>query len=419
MSNNTYIEQDMEIAGLSKLIQDNNVMLLGNHEKYSQYNIIETILEEHNHNSSFYIVDLGEIIRRYKQWMKFLPMVKPYYAVKCNPNTVICKLMSLLGSGFDVASKNEINIVKNDADYGDVIYAHPYKDCLSLQYARAVDIDLSVFDSIYEVDKIKVFHPFCKLLLRIKVNDSKSLCRLNTKFGADTTDMSNIDKIIAYVETSNLIISGVSFHVGSDCSDPNQYYEAIKLARDVFTIGEKHGFAMNILDIGGGFPGKHGDENTKLFENICENIKKGLTEFFNGYPDLKVIAEPGRYFVQASHTLVLNVIGKNCRLNKETGEQEFIYYMNDGVYGSFNCIFFDHQKPEILPYNERNREKKYKSIIFGRTCDSIDQITDNIQLPQLEIDDYCFVPDFGAYTVAAATTFNGFPCIKSYYIMTS
>lgn len=413
------MEQKTEIAGLSKLIQDNNVMLLGNHEKYSKYSIIETILEDHNQNSSFYVVDLGEIIRRYRKWMELLPIVRPYYAVKCNPNTVICKLMALLGSGFDVASKNEINIVKNDSKYGDVIYAHPYKDCASLQYARAVDIDLSVFDSIYELDKIKVFHPFCKLLLRIKVDDSKSQCRFSAKFGADTSDMTNIDTIIRYASTSNLIIVGVSFHVGSDCGDPEQYYKAIKLAKDVFIIGTKHGFTMNILDIGGGFPGKHGETNAALFENICVTVNKGITDFFNDVPDLKVMAEPGRYFVQSSHTLVVNVIGKNIRLNPETKAQEFLYYMNDGVYGSFNCIFFDHQRPEILPYNESHEDKKYKSIIFGRTCDSIDVICDEIQLPQLEIDDYCFVPNFGAYTVAASTTFNGFPSIKSYYVMTS
>lgn len=412
-------QDNNEISGLSKLLQDNNVMLLGDHDKYTEYDIIETILEEHNQNSSFYIVDLGEIIRRYRWWVKLLPTVKPYYAVKCNPSAVICKLMSLLGSGFDVASKNEINIVKNDAKYGDVIYAHPYKDCASLQYARAADIDLSVFDSIYELDKIKVFHPFCKLVLRIKVDDSQSQCRFSTKFGAETSDLSNIDTILRYAETSNLIISGVSFHVGSDCAAPAQYYEALKLAKQVFVIGEHHGFTMNILDIGGGFPGKQGDTNTKLFEEICTTINQGLADFFGDRPDLKVMAEPGRYFVQASHTLVLNVIGKNMRLNKESGAQEFMYYMNDGVYGSFNCIMFDHQKPEILPYNERHEEKKYKSIIFGRTCDSIDVISNDIQLPQLEIDDYCFVPDFGAYTVAASTTFNGFPNIKSYYVLTS
>jgi ornithine decarboxylase len=411
------MEQDGEISGLSKLIQDNDVMLLGNHEKHTDYDIIETILEEHNQNAPFYIIDIGEIIRRYRLWTQLMPTVKPYYAVKCNPNSVICKLLSKLGTGFDVASKNEIIIVKNDSK--DVIYAHPYKDCASLQYARAADIDLSVFDSIYELDKIKVFHPFCKLLLRIKVDDSKSKCRFSTKFGAETADMSNIEAIITYAQTSNLVVSGVSFHVGSDCGDAAQYYEAIKLAKEVFVIGKKHGFNMNMLDIGGGFPGKRGEVYMRLLENIADNVNRGLTDHFSDITDLKVIAEPGRFFVQASHTLVVNVIGKNVRINKDTGAQEFMYYINDGVYSSFNCIMFDHANPEILPYNERHEETKYKSVVFGRTCDSIDVITNDIQLPQLEIDDYCVVREFGAYTVAASTTFNGFPNIKSYYVMTS
>lgn len=413
------MEQSTEIAGLSKLIQENSVILFGSRNKYTEYDIINSILEDHNQNIPFYIVDLGEVIRRYKKWVQMLPTVKPYYAVKCNPNPIICKLMSLLGTGFDVASKNEMNIVKNDVSYGNIIYAHPYKDCSSLQYARAADIDLSVFDSIYELDKIKVFHPFCKLLLRIKVDDSKSHCQFSSKFGADTSDMSNIDTIIRYAETSNIVLVGVSFHVGSDCEEPKQYADAIKLAKEVFKIGEKHGYKMNMLDIGGGFPGKRGKEQDDLFDAISQTVNDALKEHFSDIEDLKVIAEPGRYFVQSSHTLVVNIIGKNSKINKESKQQEFMYYINDGVYGSFNCIFFDHQTPDILPYNERNEEKKYKSTIFGRTCDSIDKITDNIELPQLEIDDYFYVCNFGAYTTAASSTFNGFPYIKPYYIMTS
>jgi ornithine decarboxylase len=412
------MEQYTEIAGLSKLIQTNDVILLKDHNNYDEYDLIKTILdqEEHIQNSSFYIVDLGEVIRRYRQWVKLLPTVTPFYAVKCNPNTIICKLMAILGSGFDVASKNEINIVKDDADDGKIIYAHPYKECSSLQYARTVDIDLSVFDSIFELDKIKLLHPNCKLLLRIKVDDAHSACRFSTKFGAD---MNSVDEIMKYAKTSFLNVVGVSFHVGSDCGDPTQYYSAIQRAHEVFMIGRKYDYQMTILDLGGGFPGKRGDQYSQLFEKICEQINKGLNEIFTDIPNLNVIAEPGRYFVQSSHLLVVNVVGKNMRLNPETHEKEFMYYINDGVYGSFNCIFFDHQKPDILPYNERNEKERYKSLIFGRTCDSMDKITEDISLPQLEINDYLFVPDFGAYTVAASTTFNGFPNIRSYYVMTT
>lgn len=409
-----------EISGLSKLLQENNVRYLGKHEKYSTHDMIESILEADYQNASFYVVDLGEIIRRHKRWVNLLPNVEPFYAVKCNPNNVICQLMALLKTGFDVASKNEINIVKDNVDKEKIIYAHPYKDWVSLQYAKSTKVNLSVFDSTKELLKIKLFHPQCKLLLRIKVDDTHSQCKLNEKFGIETDDTS-IDKILKYAKFLDLNVCGVCFHVGSDCSDPQQYQKAISTARKVFDMGKQCGFDMNMLDIGGGFPGKNGLEYDNLFESMCNIINKSLEEFFGGekaIENLRVIAEPGRYFVQASHILVMNVIGERTIYNRETNSKECLYYVNDGVYGSFNCIFFDHQKPEIIPYIEID-EKKYKSVVFGRTCDSIDKITDNIELPKLDIGDYCYVQNFGAYTVAAATSFNGFPNIKSYYVLTS
>ena len=412
------MELENEISGVSKLFKENNVIVLGKRDNYSVYDMIDIILKDHQTHSSFYIVDLGEISRRYKKWTTLLPRVEPFYAVKCNPNNVICKLMALHGSGFDVASKYEINIVKDIVNHDKIIYAHPYKDCDYLQYARTVDVDLSVIDSENEIDKIKLLHPDCSLLVRIKVDDSHSLCRLNEKFGVDTSDLKIVENILSYAKSTGLNVIGVSFHVGSGCDDPSQYHNAIKLAKDVFDIGTKCGFTMNTLDIGGGFPGKNDDVSISLFENMCKVINDSIDEFFSDRDDMRFIAEPGRYFVQASHVLVVNVIGRNERVNPETGSKEYMYYINDGVYSSFNCIHFDHQKPEILPYNERN-EKKYQSVIFGRTCDSIDKITDNIQLPKLVCNDYLFVDGFGAYTVAASSTFNGFPEICSYYIMTS
>ena len=87
-------------------------------------------------------------------------------------HNVICQLLSLLGAGFDVASKNEINLVKdyvNDID--NIIYANPYKESSSIQYARSIDVDTSVFDSEDELYKIRLYHPKCKLLIRLKVDD--------------------------------------------------------------------------------------------------------------------------------------------------------------------------------------------------------------------------------------------------------
>ena len=306
------------------------------------------------------------------------------------------------------------------ANAEDIIFANPVKESSQIKYARAQDIDMLTFDSESELYKIKLYHPNAKLLIRIKIDDSKSVCKFSCKFGVDLKDVQNI---LTLAKMSDLNIVGVSFHVGSNCKDLGTYYNAISEARKAFDIGKNLGFNMNILDIGGGFPGDSCagdqdcmDESAITFENISKIVTRAISDFFPSveYPELKIIAEPGRYFAHSSHTLVLNIIGK--KMKKDEENISYTYYLNDGVYGSFNCIIYDHSKPIIQPYNERNGVL-YDSIIFGPTCDSFDTVTNHCKLPDLAIGEWVFVEDFGAYTTAAATTFNGFQHTPCHYII--
>jgi len=422
------IDIEKEYSELSLFLKDNNVVIPESQD-LDIYNIIELIFEKNSPSTAFYIINLGDIIHQLKFWRELFPYIEPRYAVKCNPNKVICQLLGLLGVGFDVASKNEIDLVKGYVNNIDnVIYANPYKESSSIQYARSMDVDTTVFDSEYELYKIKLYHPNCKLLIRLKVDDKASLCKFSEKFGVDTEE---VNGLLQLAKNMNLNVIGCCFHVGSGCGDAKQYYTALKIAKTVFDLGKDIGLNMNMLDIGGGFTGLQDDKSVEFLHGIKENIDKGLNEFFsNDYfidkfnenkdkPKLKLIAEPGRYFIQSSHTLMVNIIGKKVKMIKnEKGERDKLcyYYLNDGIYGSFNCIYFDHQKPDILPYNERDG-RKYQSILFGPTCDGIDKICENLQLPELEIGEWCFVRNFGAYTVAAATDFNGFTKLKAFYIL--
>lgn len=398
----------------NSFLQKYNVKLYGSDR--DTFDIINDVLEDNQSEQAFYIIDLGELVESYAKWSRLLPNVKPFYAVKCNPNPVLCEALAALGANFDCASENEMKtIIEITDDPSRIIFANPCKMSSQIRYARGNDVDLMTFDCEEELYKIKLYHPYAKLILRLAVDESKSLCKFNKKFGCkidQTEELLNIANIL------KLAVVGFSFHVGSGCTSEDSFYNALESCRQATHIAEKLKINISIIDIGGGFPGV--DEIVK-FEDIAAKIEQAIEHFFG--PELEsgkiqFISEPGRFFAQKTHTLVLNVIGKKVVTDDKTSEKIIMYYLNDGVYGSFGCIYFDHAKPTILPFNERDGVL-LKSRLMGPTCDSIDLIAEEIMLPELAIGEWVYVENFGAYTVASSSNFNGFKTNVFKYVFRS
>lgn len=394
-------------SSISDLISQHDVKL--HHKRMDIYDLVSLYLEGYHSEEPFYIVNLGDVIKQYEKWLTHLPNVRPFYAIKCNPDPLIMKVLQRLGCGFDCASKNEImKVLELGVSPNDIIFANPCKMGNMIKFARAHDVDMLTLDSEHELYKIKLYHSGAKIVIRIITDDKASICKFSCKFGATINEAESIIKIAKELQ---LNIIGVSFHVGSGCGDPKAFTTAIADARKVFDIAKEHGFKMTLLDIGGGFPGR--DDEKITFEDIAICVKDGLEKNFTDWEDLNVIAEPGRYFVSKSHTLILSVINKKYKKDPETGETTIVYYVNDGVYSSYVNIPTDHfvvSEKNMFAFNERN-EKKYKCRIFGPTCDSYDQITESIMMPDLEVGEYIIATDMGAYTLAVVPGkegFNGF-----------
>jgi len=191
------------------------------------------------------------------------------------------------------------------------------------------------------------------------------------------------------------------------------------VAKSVFQEAERLGLELELLDIGGGFPGHESGDVS--FKEISERINSSLEEYFPQSGGVRVIAEPGRYFVSAAWSLATNVIGKRDRM----------YYINDGVYGSFNCLLYDHATVEVNTlqpsgsqverYFEYFRFKKpflrYCSSVWGPTCDGLDCVLPKVSLPDLSPGDWLYFPNMGAYTMAAGSTFNGMPRPRVHHVM--
>jgi len=401
---NTYTTSEI-IPEISSLISSKKIQII---DKTDSLDIINHFLETHQSDQPFFIVNLKEVIRKINLWRESLPTVEPFYAVKCNPDDIIIRLMSSMGLGFDCASKNEIaRVVSAGAVPEKIIFANPCKMTEQIKYARSNDIDMMTFDSSHELYKIKLYHPSAKLIIRIQTDDSKSRCKFNCKFGVSLDQVKDLLQQAKFME---LDIVGVSFHVGSGCEDPNVYYTALEDCKRVYDMGKEFGFDLHTIDIGGGFPG----DNDETFVTMANVINRGINEIFNGLP-ITFIAEPGRYFVTSAYTLVTSVINKKV-VKEEKETKHIIYYLSESVYGSFNNTVFDHAIITLLPFNERN-EKQYDCTVYGPTCDSMDKIMNQCKLPDLSIGEVIYIENMGAYTIAASSNFNGFTQTECKYII--
>ncbi|XP_047328911.1 ornithine decarboxylase-like [Impatiens glandulifera] len=355
----------------------------------------------------FFVLDLGLVKSLMDKWTQKLPSIRPFYAVKCNPDPWLVAYMASLGANFDCASQAEIELVISLGVSPDrIIFANPCKPESHILYAAEVGVRITTFDSIYEVEKIKrcCFPAGCQLLIRVKAPDdaSTSMYPLGAKYGALPHE---VEPLLKAAESVGLDVVGVSFHVGSGATDCRTYHSAISAARDVFDTADKLGLPkMRVLNIGGGFtPGP-------MFDDAAEAVKFGIQTYFHDrMTGLEIIAEPGRYFVEWAFTLAASVIGKRVR-----GELRE-YYINDGVYGSLNCIINDRYAVVtiepltiIMALESDPDNPTHGSTVFGPTCDAQDTVAKNYQLPEMEIGDCLVFPNRGAYSSALASNFNGF-----------
>lgn len=583
--------------------------------KHILENAKNTLIED-----SFYVVDLGVVVSQVYQWRRFFPRVEPFYAVKCNPDHVIIKTLAILGCNFDCASRNEFNLVHElTADLPrkpDIIFANPCKPRSHLIEAVCKGITMVTFDNAVEIEKCAGVSKSIELVLRIITDDRGSQCRLSSKFGAPRAKW---ESLLAVAHKHGMKVVGVSFHVGSGCRDASRYEAALRDTKEIFDLAEsKFGMKMHLVDIGGGFPGEthslwnpaehiavdghdedddHDEEEDgkdcdgsrdrfMFFTEIAEQVAPVLDRLFPVESGVRIIGEPGRYFVAAAATLCCSVVSArhnimddgedekiddaeySQKLNELSREEEqevvrqhartlsnndtddimqtiheeladysklfasqmltqqevdiysdkldlygegfvsaldqlgppnesqlqsqhhtvegmnyqlvtastddalgepsglltlaaageaavngvviqavadsaplqddYAYYISDGVYGAFNNIMFDHAtcRPRVLrtkrqsstdaasPSSEGSSSGDeivgprhfYTSTIFGPTCDSIDVICRSVLLPKLVVGDWLYFTNMGAYTMAAASSFNGFTPSEKFYV---
>jgi ornithine decarboxylase len=358
------------------------------------------------HGTPLFAIDHAVLRANYAAFHAHLPRVQAYYAVKANPDPGIVRTLYEADASFDVASLPEFELVyaniaslpgpeRQQWIWDRIIYANPVKDRRTLE---ALDVykPLVTYDSFSEVEKVRRHAPHAGLILRLDVPNTGSVVELSSKFGAPPADA--VDLITA-ARNAGLTVEGVSFHVGSQCNNFENYVQALGIAHGVMQEAAARGHdTMRILDIGGGFPAPY-DAGVKPFEALARILNSEFERLFP--PEVEILAEPGRFLAATAATLVVEVIGKTVRYGKTC------YTINDGVYGTFSGVLFDHCRYRLHAFREGPAEV---CAVFGPTCDALDVVSSAEALPRdLEVGELLYSENIGAYTIASATRFNGMP----------
>ncbi len=363
------------------------------------------------HGTPLFIVDHKVLRENYADFRKHLPRVQAYFAVKANPDPEIVRTIYRIGGSFDVASMPEFDIVyanirkmpakeRQHWIWDRIIYSHPIKSNDTL---RRLDPyrPLVSYDNLDEVGKIRAYAPHAGLVLRLQVPNTGSMVELSSKFGCPPGDA--VDLIEA-AHAAGLTVEGLSFHVGSQCTNFENYVQALHLSAHVFREAKARGHDLKLLDMGGGFPAPY-EENVQPFRLLARRINSELRRLFP--KRVEVIAEPGRFIVATAGTLVAEVIGKAVRNGK------LCYYVNDGIYHTYSGIMFDHCRYHVKAFKKGEGRI---CAVFGPTCDALDKISLSEELPELDLGDLVYTENIGAYSIASATHFNGFPPTKIVHV---
>ncbi len=342
----------------------------------------------------FLIVDTAIVREKARRFRAAMPRVRPHYAVKANPDRRVLKVLVQEGAGFEIASTAELDLLLGlGVPAAEIFYSNPVKSRDAIAYAASKGVEWFVVDSADEVRKVFEVKPDARQYLRIAAPNIGSDWPLSGKFGAGAADSRELVGLAARLGVD---LAGITFHVGSQCRNPENWRVGMEKARGLFDQMLKAGLKPRLLNIGGGFPVRHVKPIPSI-EVIGAVVNEALRAF---PPEVQVVAEPGRYLVSDAGYFVCRVLGTASRAGKRW------MHWDAGMFGGVI------ETTEGLKYKIRT-DRSGPDIpwtVGGPTCDSVDIVLRDEPLPSdLQEGDFVYIRNAGAYTTAYASNFNGFP----------
>ena len=345
------------------------------------------------YGSPLLILDCNKVAEQFNALSDALPNIEFFYAIKALPHPAMIRTLLQFNVGFDIASKGEIDLLRLErAQARNTIHTHPIKRDDDIRDALSYGCTTFVVDNIWELEKFVAYRHRVALLIRVSFPNAKTNIDLSRKFGCQPSD---VLLLLRKAKALGIHVKGLSFHAGSQCTDSSNHVHAIRQCAAIIEQAEAElGKLLPILDIGGGFPVSY-THSTQDINQFCYPINEALATL---PAHINVIAEPGRFLSAPAMESVSRVIGKAERSDGTW------YYLDDGVYNSYSGQVYDHATYPLTVFSDG--ECSSIATLAGPTCDSIDVIAEQVNLPPLRLGDLVIGKQMGAYTSASSTRFN-------------
>lgn len=360
-----------------------------------------TFLKSSGMEPPFLLIDKDKVRQKVSSIGRAVKGSRVFYAVKANPDIEMLKLIHSLGIGFEIASEGELRILASlGVERDRIISSNPIKSFRFLRMATDYGVSYFAFDSEDEVMKLKEFAPGCNVYVRLSVPNEGSEWPLSKKFAVEVDEA---EDLLMFARKKGLNPVGITFHVGSQCTNIYNWNAALDKAKILWDRVEKSGVSLSILNIGGGYPIRY----TKSVVDIPSIEKNANRLIYEKFPrNTRVFIEPGRAVVGDAGIFVSRVIGKARRADEDW------LYIDVGV---FNGLMESVGGIKYSYIVEGSSEIK-KWTLAGPSCDSFDVIDKDIFLPEPEIGNLILILSAGAYTISYASEFNGFAIPKTILI---
>jgi ornithine decarboxylase len=355
---------------------------------------LEELVEKHE--TPFMVLDLSEVDYQYKSLQAALPGVKIFYALKSLSHPALLKRLKNLGSYFDLATIGEIDLVESLGIKGNqCLHSHPIKKDKEIKRALEFGCNRMVVDNIEEMKKFIPYADQVEIIIRVGFRSKQAVVDLSRKFGCA---LEELPTLLNLAKDYGIDVVGLSFHVGSQSLSSMTQANAIRSS--IVAMRLMKGVNWKFLDIGGSFPISYQEEVLSI-SDFCAPVMEALSELPK---DIEVFAEPGRFISAPSMIEVVSIVGKAKRGAKTW------YYLDDGVYGGFSGQMYDHAVYPLAPLKPFDPTGEFhSSVLAGPTCDSIDVVAEDIELPEMFVGDVLVGKKMGAYTIVSATEFNYYP----------